>query len=371
MNVNITVKPQMQFTAFYLFFVLHTVQVGVGIMGVPMIVYKEAKHDAWISIIIAGIALHITLFVMFYVLNKYENADLFGIQQDLFGKFLSKVLGFLYLVYVFVGISTILLNYTEVVQVYIFPKMPTYLITSFLLILMIYTLLGGLRVVVGVAFLFFILTIWLAFILYFPIRHIQLEHYFPILNASPMELLRGAFKTTYTVLGFEVLLFVYPFVQNKNKAPLFAHLAVFFTTILTFVTTFISIGYFSGEQLNKQIWATLSLFKIVQFSILERFDYVAVAIFMFVILPNLVIFSWLFTFGAKRLFNFKQKYVVYALAVLVFAFANLFEYRINVNVLTDYVARIGFYFVFVYPWFLLICIWIKRGLIRMKGGKPS
>ncbi|MFC0523355.1 GerAB/ArcD/ProY family transporter [Pontibacillus salicampi] len=358
------IKPNAQITAFYLFFVIHTLQIGAGLMGVPQIIYKEAKNSAWISVLIAGVFLHVTIIVMLYILRQYENGDLFMIQKDIFGKYISLLLGSIYLAYIFTVTSSVILNYTEVVQVFIFPNMPTFQITFFLLFLALYAILGGFRVVVGVAYIFFLSTIWMVIALYEPIKLINLDLYFPILQASPQELMAGAYKTTFSVLGLEILFFVYPFITNKEKAPLAAHLAVLLTTILTFLVTFVSIGYFSGPQLEEQIWPTLAMFKIIQLSILERFDFLAVALWMFVVLPNIVLFTWLVSYGAKRLYHVKQKHALFVIVILLYIFVNLFEYRMSVNTLTDITAQVGFYTVFVYPFLLAILVTVKKWIAK-------
>ncbi|KGP73094.1 GerAB/ArcD/ProY family transporter [Pontibacillus yanchengensis] len=366
-QAHVKIKPNIQITAFYLFFIIHTMQIGAGIMGVPQIIYKESKNNAWISVLIAGVFLHLTIFVMVTLLKQYNNADLFAIQKDVFGKWISRFLGTFYILYVLTVTSSILLNYTEVVQVFIFPKMPSLQITFFLLFLATYAITGGFRVVVGSAYLFFFLTIWLVFSLYEPVRHVDWDHYFPLSQATPKELMLGAYKTTFSVLGLEVLLFVYPFISNKKKVPIAAHLAVLLTTILTFLVTFISIGYFSGPQLEEQIWPTLAMFKIIQFSILERFDFIAVAFWGFVILPNIILFIWLASYGAKRLYHVKQKHALYVIIILLYAFTNFFEYRFNINTITDLAANVGFYAVFIYPYFLLLIVLVKKKFTKGQG----
>ncbi|MYL32506.1 GerAB/ArcD/ProY family transporter [Pontibacillus yanchengensis] len=364
---HVKIKANIQITAFYLFFIIHTMQIGAGIMGVPQIIYKESQNNAWISVLIAGVFLHLTIFVMISLLEQYKNADLFAIQKDVFGKWISRILGTFYILYILTVTSSIMLNYTEVVQVFIFPKMPSLQITFFLLFLATYAITGGFRVVVGSAYLFFFLTIWLVFSLYEPVRYIDWDHYLPVIQASPKELMMGAFKTTFSVLGLEVLLFVYPFISNKNKVPIVAHLAVLLTTILTFLVTFISIGYFSGPQLEGQIWPTLAMFKIIQFSILERFDFIAVAFWGFVILPNVILFIWLASYGAKRLYHVKQKHALYVIVLLLYAFTNIVEFRFSIDTLTDLSAKVGFYTVFVYPFLLLLIVLVKKKLTKSKG----
>ncbi len=308
MRINLDISKGIQIQAFYLFFLIHTMQIGAGLMGVTTHIFQPAKHDAWISILIAGLWMHLIIFVMIKLLEQYQNADLFGIQRDVFGKWINLV-----------------------------------------------------------AFLFFLLTIGLVSVLYKPITYMDMNHFFPILDVSLSELLQGTYKTTYTFLGLEILLFAYPYVKNKNKAHLSAQLGVLLTVILTFSVVFVTIGYFSPDQLNRLIWPTLSLFKIIRLPFLERFDVIAVALWMLIILPNIIIFTWVLSHNFKRLYGASEKYAIYIVSILLFIFSSLFQYRININTLTDLSAKVGFYIVFVYPLVLLPIVLIKKKLQRKRG----
>ncbi|KHE67311.1 GerAB/ArcD/ProY family transporter, partial [Halobacillus sp. BBL2006] len=155
MKTNLTIKPDVAVSAFYLFFIVHTIQTGTGIMGVPRILFLEAGPDAWISVLIAGVYLHFIAWIMISILREYESADIIGIQCDLYGKYIGVSIGIVFLIYQFFILLSVIKNYVEVVQVFIFPNIPIWLMSLFLLSLMIYCVLGGFRVVVGTSFIFF------------------------------------------------------------------------------------------------------------------------------------------------------------------------------------------------------------------------
>lgn len=48
---------------YFTFLLLHSLQIGVGVLGYQRIIAQFAGYDAWISLIIAGIATHIVYFV--------------------------------------------------------------------------------------------------------------------------------------------------------------------------------------------------------------------------------------------------------------------------------------------------------------------
>ena len=54
---------------YFTFLLLHSFKLGRSV-GIPRIIAQFAGYDAWISLIIAGIATHIVLFCMLKMLEK-------------------------------------------------------------------------------------------------------------------------------------------------------------------------------------------------------------------------------------------------------------------------------------------------------------
>ena len=215
-EVNINPKENLLFDAFFMFFLIHTIQTGVGIAGLPRIVYLAAGHDGWISIIIAGLLVSAVIFLSVMMLKQYESADLFGIHYDVFGIFLGRLVNILYTFYLISGIYVIVMNYVEIVQAWVFPDLSTWFLAMILLLLSMYAVMGGVRIAVGFSFMSFLLTFWIVLIIIIPARDFDYTHLLPILNKGYAEILKGVYKTSLSIIGFEMLLFLYPFIKNKK-----------------------------------------------------------------------------------------------------------------------------------------------------------
>lgn len=83
MNKAKTVSP------YFAFILLHSLQIGIGVLGYQRVILKNAGYDAWISLIIAGIATHIVLFCMLKMLEK--DGDLISIHTTTFGKWIGSI----------------------------------------------------------------------------------------------------------------------------------------------------------------------------------------------------------------------------------------------------------------------------------------
>lgn len=369
MKVNLNMPANKTIQAFYLFFAFSSLQIGVGLMGGTQYVFQYAKQDAWLSIIIAYLAMVLVVSVMFVILNQYKNADIFGIQVDLFGKWIGKLFGLVYVLYFGIALLSVLLTYIEVIQIFIYPTLPSYVIGALLLILVAYSILGGLRIVIGVCFIFFLLSQVLWIFVYDPLSRSDWGHFMPMFQASLPDLLQGAKATTYTFAGFEILFLLYPFISNKEKAKLPAFLGITFTAFVFVITTIVVIGYFSLERVTHIEWPFLSSFRSVSFSFLERLDYIVIVEWMMVIIPNNVLLMWAVIHGLKRLFNIPSKPTLFVACTLFLIAAIVIKHDQQILRLTDFVAQIGFWIIFVYPFILLVLVFLKKWIKRRK--EPS
>lgn len=371
MKVLIEPKPQNMINTILLMFVINSMQVGVGIQGFQRIIYMEAKQDAWISVLISGIATALVGFIMVKTLHSYKNSDLYGIQYDVFGKWLGNLLNILFVCYFLAAFHMVARNYIEVIQAWIFPEVPSWLFFFSLLSLVYYGLNGGLRTIVGVSFFSVVLALWLILLIAFPFQFANWDYLLPIFEASIPELLKGAKQMTFTVVGFEIIYVLYPFLKEKDQVHKYMQFGLGFTTILYLAIMVISIAYFSGDQLERTIWGTLSLFKIVRFPFIERFEYVAISFWMLLILPNLMLYLWAATRGFSRIFNKKEQKVSWKLLVFLFLTLLYPLNRVQINMLDDYFAKGALFLIFGYPFLLFIAVVMKKKFFSKKGGSAN
>jgi spore germination protein (amino acid permease) len=366
MKVNLQPKESILINSFLLFFIIHSAQTGVGLVGLPRIVYLEVKHDGWIAVFLAGVITAVVLWFMIMMLKQYDSADLYGIHMDVFGKWVGSFLSIIYMIYLTASYFVIIMNYIEIVQVWIFPNLPSWELAFVLILLSVYAVFGGIRILAGVAFLSVVGTAWLALILFVPIRYVDTTHVFPIMNTDMLNLFKGIKSTTLSMMGLELILFIFPFVKEKKKVMLFAQLGNLYTTLLFTIVTLVAIMFFASDSLEKIIWPVLSMFKIVRLPNLERFEFIAVSFWMLIILPNMCLYLWAASKGFSRVLHRKQKWGILIIATLTFIASFFIKIRYQMNIVTDIVAQAGFLLAFCYPVMLSVIIYIKKKLVRRK-----
>jgi spore germination protein (amino acid permease) len=364
MEVVLKIKSHYLFNAFLIFFVVHATQIGVGVQGFQRIIFQNAHQDAWISVIISGVSTNLLVFMIIKTLALYSSTDIYGIHHDLFGLIIGKLLNVSYIFYLIMSFFVVLRNYIEVIQAWIFPELPLWFLSSSMLLLVIYGINSGIRSIVGIAFFSVTLSLWLLIFIAYPMKYANWKQMLPMFEADMISLLKGAYHMTFTVLGYEILYTIYPYVKEKKKVQKFAQLGVVFTTLIYTSLMVVSTVYFSGEQLERTIWATLSLFKVVRLPFIERFEYVAITYWMLIILPNLILYMWSACRGIERIFNIKSKNTIWGISILTIIGIQFFVTRNQVNTLNGVFAKFAFFVVTVYPVILYLFALVKRKLLK-------
>ncbi|MGM7634110.1 GerAB/ArcD/ProY family transporter [Bacillus sp. Hm123] len=350
---------------FFAFYIITSMQVGVGILGFQRNVAKEAGHDSWVSIIIASLALHIVLWMTYQILNKGKN-DITVIHKDIFGKWIGGLLSIALIIYLLLLSITVTRNYIEIIQIWMFPEIDTWYLALILLALVYLYVTGGFRVVVGLCLLTFLITFPLLLTFWFPMKEANFSYLLPIMDHSFIELLSGAKEVSFNYVGFETLFFFYPFLKKAENSQKWAQYGVVYSTFVYLLTALVSLVYFSHEQLANTIWGTLTLWKVVDLPFIERFEYAGLAIWLFVILPNLCLYTWAASRGMKQLFKIKQKHGIIVLLIILFIVTISFTDRQSVKQLLTTAGNVGFYVFYIYIPFIYFSQMISHKMRRTK-----
>ncbi|KMJ59443.1 spore gernimation protein GerB [Bacillus sp. LL01] len=344
-------KATKQVSPYLVFYLIHSMQIGVGILGFERHITASAGNDAWLAVITSGGSILILIWLSYRILNRGKN-DIVAIQHQVFGKWIGGFLSFYFILYYTIFVLVLIRTYVEVIEVWIFPGVPPWVFLLLIMLIAYYYVIGGFRVITGLSFLGVIYGIPLLLIKYFPLKESHLGNLLPLFDISFTDLLVSTKGMTLNFLGFEVLFMFYPFIKNAPKSEKWAILGVIFSIIIYLITMLISIMYFSQEQLKTTIWATLTLWKIVDLAIIERFEYIGICIWFFVVLPNICIGLWSASRGMHRLFSIKQKTSLRAICVMILIAAFILRDRNHVDTLNNIVSQVGFYTIYLYIPFL-------------------
>lgn len=360
MKNSTQINTTQNINAFLLIAIISANQVGVGVMGFQQHLYQYAKQDAWISLIISFLLAHVSVFIMIKTLELYESHDIFGINQDIFGKFIGNFLNVLYVSYCSTIFLIILRTYIEVINTWVFYNLSSLFISATLLLLLIYAFTGNLRVIVGVCFFTIIMAFFWQFFLVTPLEYAEVDYLLPVFQTDILDILKGSYFMAFTIIGFEIINILYPFIKEKNKVNRYAHLGLLATLLIFLPILLVSLVYFSGEQLSKTFWPTLTMLSIVRLPFIERIDIFLICFSVVIILPNLCLYAWAVYRGLSRMISISSSKFIWSFSLLMCILSVFIQSVQQLNEISKIFMPIGFTVVYVYPFLLYFLALVKR-----------
>lgn len=354
------VADRMKISSNMVWFIIHPVQFGMSELWFDRFLVEDAGYDGWMGIVIAGIAAHLLIWMIYSIMKK-GHGGVIDIHRQVFGKWLGGGFSVLLIVlFLLEGIS-VLRSYEEIVQVWLFPGMGTWFLGIIVLLLIYYAVAGGFRIVVGVCFFGFLIPIIaLTPVLAFPLKYGHFSNMLPMFTHPVSDLLMAAKDMTMSFIGFEGLLVAYPFIKNAPSSQKWAHFGNFFTMQFYLLITFITFAYFSKGLMDKMNWPNLNLVEMTRLPFLQGFEYVFISLWLMVILPNLAYAVWAASRAAKELFSVRQRKTLAAVLAIVFAVPLFFHDHSGIVQLNKAVASYAFYFLILY----LPVLWVAQ---RVRG----
>ncbi|WP_261133367.1 spore germination protein [Bacillus sp. Marseille-Q3570] len=356
-------KEKYLVSTFFVFFLIHSSQTGIGLLSFQNTIFENAGHDAWISVIITGLSLHIILWMILQMVRN-PTKDLLKIHQILFGDKIGNFLSVIVIGYFFLLALTVFRTYIEAIHVWVFPMIKTWELGIGLACLIIYIITGGFRTLTGISFLGVILPSLLLVTLYFPLQYANFRNLMPVLNHSILEIAQSSKASSLIYIGFETLLIYFPFIKYPSKSAKWAHGALAYTTFLYLLVTLLTFVYFSQGQLKHILWPTLVMTKIVEMPFIMRFEFIFIFTWLLVILPAVCIPIWCCTRILKKITKIKPRKSLYTIMSLILLSSILIDDRLKVDALGKFASETGFYFIYSYIPLLFIIFSIRKSKFK-------
>ena len=210
---------QNQITFMQYIFLIHGVQVGVGLLTLPRELAEKAGTDGWISLIIGWLFSTLASLIIIQVMKNYPNGTIIDLLTHYFGKWFGKIAAFIFILYfAFLG-SIIFVREGLFIQFWILPQTDMFILLLLLSIPSYLIVRNNITILGRYAELVFFMTTWMLFFYFTPLKEAHWLHLLPIIKEGWKPILTAAKTTIFSFLGFEIAFFLYPFLQKNKKRP--------------------------------------------------------------------------------------------------------------------------------------------------------
>ncbi|AHN21346.1 MULTISPECIES: GerAB/ArcD/ProY family transporter [Lysinibacillus] len=304
--------------AYHVVFLAQSVMIGTGILSLPQQLSSLGYSQALMPLIF-GVIASVTLYPMIWINSKFPNDNLFRINEILLGKWLGKCINLFFVIQFLVFIAGIISNYMHLIQSTALQEQTITGPVFCFLLLLIYIVSGGIKSIARFCIMTFFLTIGFLYFTHWAFEKGDMSHFLPLFNFFSVNDFYEALKRGYlSVLGYELVMFYFPYIVDQKKAFRHSLIGIWISILLCFITTAISVMYYSEWQLEYVEFSVLNLFKAGEFSFIERIDIFGITLWVFLILSTVAAYLWCAKKGVETLVSKKSNVYLYILVAIIF-----------------------------------------------------
>lgn len=269
-------------TSQQLVYIIVGAQVGIGIFSLPRVAAAGARQDAWMAVLIGALVPLLVLIIIQRLGRRMPKSSFVTMNQQLFGPWVGTIMVFLFVFYVIFFESTVIRLFSEITSIFLLPQTPLVVIVLTIVLAVAYIINKGAVVVARLNVIFFWIVLSAAFLGLATLVHADYTNLLPVGEVGLEALTRSSLATGNAYAGMEVLLVFYFLVREKNEVLKAGIKGLGITMIFYLEAVLISIMVLGVELLDMINWPVLTLFKTVNFGVLERPELIVLTIWLMV-----------------------------------------------------------------------------------------
>ncbi|MEO4052849.1 GerAB/ArcD/ProY family transporter [Solibacillus sp. CAU 1738] len=347
---------------YHVVFLVQSAMLGTAILTLPREL-SAVGYSQTVFPLLFGVIASLTLWPMIWLNRKYPNENLFRINELLLGKVLGKIINVLIILQITVFIAGTITYYMDLIHSTTLPEQTNTFPLILLLLLLLYIVSGGIKSIARFCILSFFLTSGIYYFSHWAFQKGIVSHIFPLFNFNSHELFDAMKRGYLAVVGYELIMFYFPYIKEQNKAFKHALIGIWISISLCFITVFISVIYYSEWQLKNIKFSVLNLLKAGELSFIERIDVFAMTLWVFLVISTLAVYLWSAKKGMESISDKKKKYYLYILAIVIFLVIKLpftRDFHEKLYKVNDYLV----YVLIVWPIFLCIIYLLRKKQVQ-------
>lgn len=346
---------------------LNGIMVGVGILSLAGGVNKDAHQDGWISVAIGSLYPLYVILCTLFIHKRFPTENVLTLNKKYFGKILGYAINIMfcgYFIFYIWGLSSGLNN---VLRVYLTPFLTPVKILSIVLIVVSYAASQNIQVIGRFNQVFFYSTVVLFFIPLIAIHKANILNLCPVFGSGFLNILKASTQSAYSYGGAEVILLIYPFINDHSKLKSASIKGIAITTLIYIWFTLINIWYLGPDIIPKYLWPFMPVTDSVTIPVINSFRFLFLFLWTIIVYKCItnIYFASIFIFDDLiKKYKFKTK--CYALYPIALVGAIMFGDEVKRRNILDYVIPKYTIFNLVWITILVIIIYFKKDVANEK-----
>ena len=296
--------------------------IGSIFLFLPRFALEITKTDSGIALTGALIISLAYLFILFKLLFSFPEENIFQISQKVMGKYLGSLVNLLLIAGTLAYAATVVRSMGEFFITLILPETP---LSVFIVAMLFLAALAAGSGIEAIARLneFWLPIILFSFILIFlgALPEFELFRLRPLFSKADIpDILLGTLDFTNTYIQFGILIFIFPYIKDKDLIKRNSVISIIITWLFLVTTVMVTIGVFGKDLTRYYVWPTLELARNISVAhFFERMEALFVVIWLLLAFIKISIWVYAGSLGLRQTFNLKrQTWVPFVAVVAVY-----------------------------------------------------
>jgi spore germination protein AB len=230
----------------------------------PLLLSEIDGPVGWITIIVAGFFLYLTMRPINKIMTKYKEDTIISISNRIFPKFVSKIVGIYYILMFLTANSILMKDFAEQIKLMMLFNTPISAIIIVILLVASYATKKGIQAIANVASMAVLIAlIPYLLIIIFSTYYADYSNVFPIFPADMQGIVKSVPGAMLGFFGFSILLFSNSRVSIKEKNLLVNKRFIIISTILYIACYLLIVVKFGMKEAVNLVWPFISVMKFV------------------------------------------------------------------------------------------------------------
>ncbi|UII57097.1 spore germination protein [Cytobacillus spongiae] len=269
---------------------IYMIQSGVTLFSIPRLSAETFGTNGWVGLIGIYALVNLNILLIVLVFKWGKGKSIFDIYEGVFPFWLLVPVYFASAVLFITLGMMVAKKFILLLQMLFFHETPTFVFMSMTFILCYIMLQSGIYQIAKITVSLFFLTIWTIFLLGFIFPEFSFTRLTPFFFKGSPDLAGGIMNVYTAFLGFELSLFLFPYVKEGWTKALFIGNGI--TTIIYISVTFISFGFLSFDQLLNDMYPVITILEYIKFPFIERVENLIFSLFALKVIMTIVMYLW-------------------------------------------------------------------------------
>ncbi|ANB60317.1 GerAB/ArcD/ProY family transporter [Anoxybacteroides amylolyticum] len=296
--------------------------IATAILLVPAITAHYAKQDMWLSPFWSSLTGFITIFIAMRLHQYYPKQTAIEYSEQIVGKWVGKIIGFLFLFFYLHATGIIVREYGEFVIGNFFIRTPLIFVMATMILVCAFAVRGGIEVIARLSEMAVpVVIIVISMFVLLLIPDMELKNMLPTMENGIIPSLKGAIVPQSWFSEFFLIAFLLPYVadqQHVKKWTVISVLAVCFTLFVINLTVLFVLGNITARFVYP-VMSAVRYISIADF--LEHLEAFVMAIWVAGAFLKIAVFYYVLVLGTAQWLRLSDyRLIVFPIGFLILLF---------------------------------------------------